>query len=114
VGEAIARVMERDAEVEIARDARSALERLAAGERWDAILCDLMMPEISGMDLYGEVLVRAPDAARAFLFMTAGAFTPRARAFVQTLGARCLAKPLDAEALREAVRTSRRSRATGP
>jgi CheY-like chemotaxis protein len=113
VGEAIARSMGSDAEVEVLGDAREALRLLAAGARWDVILCDLMMPEVSGMDLYRDALARAPDAARNIVFMTAGAFTPRARAFVASVGKRCLEKPIDAEALRELVRSSNRTRRDG-
>ena len=84
------------------------IARLGAGERWDLILCDLMMPEVSGINLYREALSHAPDAARRIVFMTAGAFTPRARAFVESVGKRCLDKPIDAESLRELVRSSGR------
>jgi signal transduction histidine kinase/CheY-like chemotaxis protein len=110
VGEAIARSVAAEAEVHVLSDARDALARIAAGERWDLILCDLMMPEMSGMDLYRETLASAPDSARSIVFMTAGAFTPRARAFVASVGRRCLEKPIDAEALRELVRSSGRTR----
>jgi nitrogen-specific signal transduction histidine kinase/CheY-like chemotaxis protein len=104
VGEALARALQDDAEVEILIDSRTAVEKLAAGERWDVILCDLMMPTLSGMELYGETLKRAPDAASRFVFMTAGAFTPGARAFVDSVANRCIEKPVDIERLREIVR----------
>jgi signal transduction histidine kinase/ActR/RegA family two-component response regulator len=104
VGEALARALQDDAEVEIVVDSRQALEKLAAGERWDVILCDLMMPTLSGMEVYGETLKRAPDAASRFVFMTAGAFTPGARAFVDSVANRCIEKPVDIERLREIVR----------
>jgi CheY-like chemotaxis protein len=109
VGEAIARAVAAEAHTEVLRDAREATARLAAGDRWDLILCDLMMPETSGMELYREVLVRAPDALRSIVFMTAGAFTPRARAFVDTVGKRCLEKPIDPDVLRDVVRSARRA-----
>jgi CheY-like chemotaxis protein len=81
-----------------------AIERLASGERWDVILCDLMMPAYSGMEMYGEALKRAPDAAGRFVFITAGAFTARARAFVESVTNRCIEKPIDVERVREIVR----------
>ena len=85
-------------------DEAKALERLAAGARWDVILCDLMMPGLSGMDVYAESLRCAPDAASRMLFMTAGTFTPRARAFVESVGDRCFDKPIDGARLRDIVR----------
>ena len=97
VGEALARALKAEAEVEIIRDSRLALQRLKDGERWDVVLCDLMMPDLSGMEMYGEAVKRAPDAAASFVFMTGGAFTPRARAFVESIADRCLEKPIDIE-----------------
>jgi signal transduction histidine kinase len=79
VREALARTLNGDADVEVVADGRIVIERLAAGQRWDVILCDLMMPGLSGMEMYAEALRRAPDAAGQFVFMTGGAFTPRAR-----------------------------------
>jgi signal transduction histidine kinase len=108
VGQAIASSLSAEAEVVVMTDGRTALDRLAAGERRDVILCDLMMPELSGMDVYAEAVRCAPDAAGRMLFMTAGTFTPRARAFVQSVGERCFDKPISAERLREIVHRSAR------
>jgi CheY-like chemotaxis protein len=108
VGDALARALEAEADVEVMTDGGKALARLVAGERWDIILCDLMMPGFSGMDVYAEALRRAPDVARRILFMNAGAFTPRARAFVESVGDRCFDKPIDVERVREFVRRGTR------
>ena len=55
------------------------------------------------MDLYREALRVAPDAASTIVFMTAGAFSPRARAFLEGVGNPCLEKPLDMGKLRSLV-----------
>jgi CheY-like chemotaxis protein len=104
VAEAIARVLSKEADVEIVTEGGVALERLAAGERWDVVLCDLMMPDCSGVDVYAGMVERAPDAVGSLVFMTAGAFTPRTRAFLENVSRPCLEKPLDAERIREIVR----------
>jgi CheY-like chemotaxis protein len=104
VGEAIARVLRNEADVELVTEGRVALDRLATGERWDVVLCDLMMPDCSGVDVYAGTVERAPDAVGSIVFMTAGAFTPRTRAFLENVSRPCLEKPLDAERLREIVR----------
>jgi CheY-like chemotaxis protein len=104
VGEAIARVLRNEADVELLTEGRAALARLAAGERWDVILCDLMMPDCSGVDVYAGTVERAPDAVGSLVFMTAGAFTPRTRAFLENVTRPCFEKPLDAERIREIVR----------
>jgi len=59
-------------------DGRKALDRLRAGERYALILCDLMMPEMTGMDLFAELEKVAPDQASRMVFVSGGAFTPRA------------------------------------
>ncbi len=100
VGDAIARALSEENDVEVVTDAQQALSHIAAGESYDVILCDLMMPVVTGMDLYAEVLRTAPRLASRLVFMTGGAFTPRARAFLESIGNPCLEKPLDMGKLR--------------
>jgi PAS domain S-box-containing protein len=83
---------------------RAALERLRAGERYDAILCDLMMPELTGMDLHAEITRLAPAQAERMVFVTAGAFTPRAREFLERVPNARVEKPIDFQNLRMLVR----------
>ena len=103
VGEAVARSLSEDNDVEVVTEAQQALSRLAAGGRFDVILCDLMMPVMTGMDLYAEVMKREPKLAGRFVFMTGGAFTSRARAFLGSVVNPCLEKPLDMGRLRSLV-----------
>jgi signal transduction histidine kinase len=81
-----------------------AAERIAAGERFDLIFSDLMMPGMSGMDLHAELTKTAPDQAERMVFLTGGAFTPRAMAFVASTPNRFLEKPFDPEELLALVR----------
>ncbi len=83
---------------------REAVRRIAAGERFDVILCDLMMPDLSGMDLYAQLVEVAPDQAEKIIFLTAGAFTARARAFLETSTNPVLEKPFDVQVLARLVR----------
>jgi signal transduction histidine kinase/BarA-like signal transduction histidine kinase len=103
VADAIARSLADDNQVEVVTDARQALARLDAGERYDVVLCDLMMPAMTGMDLYAEVVRRMPKLASRLIFMTGGAFTQRARAFMESVKNPCLEKPLDMGRLRSLV-----------
>ncbi|MHB8876755.1 MAG: response regulator, partial [Myxococcaceae bacterium] len=91
-------------EVTSVLDGREALELLRRGERFDVILCDLMMPELSGMDLHEELAATLPDQAKAMVFLTGGPFTPRARQFLDQVTNPRLYKPYGAEALRALVR----------
>jgi CheY-like chemotaxis protein len=104
VARAVARSLSEEHDAELSGDARDALERIARGERYDVILCDLMMPDLTGMDFYREVVRIAPDLATRIVFMSGGIYTPRARAFVEAFPNRCIEKPPDAAKLREIVR----------
>jgi CheY-like chemotaxis protein len=84
--------------------ARQALEKIEAGERFDAILCDLMMPEMSGMDFHARLAASAPDLLPRIVFLTGGAFTARARDFLAHVPNHCLEKPFDPNDLLEVLR----------
>ncbi|MCB9731003.1 MAG: response regulator [Deltaproteobacteria bacterium] len=86
-------------DVTVVRDGASAIEALAGG-RWDAVICDLALPDTSGPTLYH----RATDAQRErFLFITGGAMTADAQRFLDLCAAPVLYKPFDASAIRRAV-----------
>src|SRR4029450_8486923 len=101
--ESLERVLSRAHEVACASTAREALERLRSGERFDVILCDLMMPDITGAEFYGELQRLDPAAAERVVFMTGGAFTPTAVEFLGAVTGPRLLKPLDPAKLRETI-----------
>ena len=101
--ESLERVLSRAHEVACASTAREALERLRAGERFDVILCDVMMPDVTGAEFYGELQRLDPTAAERVVFMTGGAFTPTASEFLEAVAAPRLLKPLDPARLRETI-----------
>jgi DNA-binding NtrC family response regulator len=74
-----------------------------AGKRFDAILCDLMMPEMSGMDLYAEIARAFPDYRERMVFITGGAFTPSAKTFLDEVANERLEKPFDPQGVRSLV-----------
>jgi PAS domain S-box-containing protein len=90
-------------EVVPVHSAREALARIEAGERFDVILCDLMMPEMNGMDLHAALAKAAPEVVGRMVFLTGGIFTAAARAFVEQTSAPIVEKPFDPASLREMV-----------
>lgn len=70
------------------------LELLAESEGFELILCDLMMPEIDGVQVYAEVMASAPHLAERIVFCTGGAFTTRARQFLEAVENEVVEKPL--------------------
>lgn len=105
VSGAIRRTLARENDVEVLVSARQALERLLLPEqRYDVVLCDLMMPEMTGMDLYEALTKAAPQVADRVVFITGGAFTPAARTFLERVENPRVEKPFDPEALRKLIR----------
>ena len=84
--------------------AKDALDRLLAGEHYDVILCDLMMPEMTGIEFYEQLTRLAPHYTRRIVFLTGGAFTPHAHEFLDSVGSH-LEKPFTERALRRAIET---------
>jgi signal transduction histidine kinase len=103
VGKSLRRAL-RDHDVVIATEGEEAVRLLSSGERFDVILCDLMMPEVTGMDVFERVKKVRPDVADAFVFMTGGAFTPRGRAFLDGIANEHVEKPFDVQIIRSIVR----------
>jgi FixJ family two-component response regulator len=63
-----------------------------------------MMPEVSGMEVFGRVCARRPEMASRFVFMTGGAFTAEAREFLRDTPMLCLEKPFEVRQIRDLVR----------
>ncbi len=104
VGRSVRRILGGEHDVDCLTDPRKALARIEAGERFDVVFCDLMMPEMSGMEFHERVARLAPDVARRVVVITGGAFTDGAREFLARTSLPSLEKPLDPAALRDLVR----------
>jgi two-component system, cell cycle sensor histidine kinase and response regulator CckA len=101
VRNALSRLLSDEYDITTVGSAREARDRISRGERAEIILCDLMMPDMTGMELHAELTRLAPEQARRMIFLTGGAFTPRAREFLERHPR--LEKPLDPRLLRELI-----------
>ncbi|HZZ85623.1 MAG TPA: MASE1 domain-containing protein [Anaeromyxobacteraceae bacterium] len=101
VGRVIGRILDRQHVVALTSP-RDALERLAR-EEFDLVLCDLMMPDMTGMEFHAQLAQLRPALAESLVFMTGGAFTQQARDFLERSPNVRLEKPFDPVALRESV-----------
>jgi PAS domain S-box-containing protein len=82
--------------------ARAALEELPKLAP-DLIFCDLMMPELSGIEFFRLLEAQYPELAARVRFITGGAFTTAAREFLDSVPHRVLEKPFTAQGLRAFV-----------
>jgi len=98
------RLLSSEHEVTAVTSGRAALERLCAGERFDAIVCDLVMPGTSGAELHAELTRRAPDQAERMIFLTGGVFSRRAQQFLESVANHWFEKPCNLQELRAAIR----------
>jgi DNA-binding NtrC family response regulator len=98
-----------DFEVRVFQSAERALEALEANEPAQVILCDLMMPQLSGMEFHKRLESVRPELVRKVLYMSGGAYTPDAREFLATSGARSIAKPFDFDLLLDTLHELRDS-----
>lgn len=95
----LAALLEDRFEVVLAESGAAVFELLARDRAYEAILCDLMMPGASGMDVHAWVSREAPELVSRMIFMTGGAFTRGAADFLEQVPNRRLEKPFEVEAL---------------
>jgi PAS domain S-box-containing protein len=103
VAKAIRRMLAPQHEVVIMTSAKEALARLASGERFDVILCDLMMPVMTGVHFYEELLTQSPAHAERIVFLTGGVFTTHTREFLDRVPNARLEKPFESQTLKALV-----------
>jgi PAS domain S-box-containing protein len=104
VGNVLLKVLGAEHDVTVLSNAGDALARLVSGEHFDVILCDLMMPEMTGMDLHAELRRQATEHADRMIFLTGGAFSPTAHSFLDEVPNQRFEKPFNIHNLRAAVR----------
>ena len=82
--------------VVVAASGTEALDLLRDDSEFDLVLCDVMMPDLGGIDVYERLATEGRPICGRFVFITGGAFTPRARAFLDATARPQLHKPFGA------------------
>jgi CheY-like chemotaxis protein len=103
VAKALSRTLGLDHTVITVSRATEALARIAAEPPFDVVLCDIMMPHMTGVELYEELRRRDPAIAERVIFLTGGAFTATARAFLDSVPNQRVEKPFDPHHLRALI-----------
>lgn len=97
--------------VQVAGDGAEAMAALESGPDFDVILCDLMMPRVTGADLFQQVQQRFPRLTNRFVFMTGGAFADWSQRFLEEAKRPIIEKPFQPSQLRRSIEAvARRAR----
>lgn len=107
---AIKRALGAGFDVATSTNPKDALEELEAGAIYDVILCDFIMPRMTGIELYERLRQRLPSAAASMIFVTGDVNRPEYQRFLAATGCVCLPKPYAAAALLAAIRARLESR----
>ncbi|MCC6900463.1 MAG: PAS domain S-box protein [Polyangiaceae bacterium] len=94
VGSALERMLKNEHEVTVTQSAQSVIDALDRGERFDVILCDVMMPVLTGVAFHRIVAARYPDQAPAIMFISGGVFTDDMRRYLAQIPNVTLEKPV--------------------
>jgi PAS domain S-box-containing protein len=103
VAEMLERVLRRDHDVTTVSCGRDALDKISGGHWFDAIVSDVMMPNMTGIELLEALVELAPEQAKRLMFLSGGVFTPETRARLEQLGTLHLEKPVNTKDLRRSV-----------
>ena len=82
---------------------KQALDLLDNDMEFDAVLCDLMMPELGGEQVYQFALHQSTTLAQRFVFISGGAFTPRGKDFLSSIPTPFFKKPVSPQLLLDAI-----------
>jgi signal transduction histidine kinase len=104
IGRVIGNALKSEHDVVVVQRASEAISRIEQGAVFDVVLCDVVMPDLSGPEFYATLAARWPDLVPRLVFMTGGAFTPETSNFLEHLTTRVLSKPFKIEILKRLVR----------
>jgi PAS domain S-box-containing protein len=100
--EAMERVLSEEHDVVAVGSGRAGLQRIEEG-RFDVVICDLLMPEMSGADFWAELHRRDPDLAARTVLVTGAGLLEDARSAMGAFEGPIVEKPFTAADLRAAV-----------
>ncbi|HEX8438093.1 ATP-binding protein [Archangium sp.] len=103
IGSVMRRILGRVHEVIVLQSGREALTLLERDDNFDRVFCDLMMGDMTGMDLHARLAEKGSECLSRFVFMTGGGFTERAREFLQSVSVPRIDKPFEPEVIRSLV-----------
>jgi two-component system, cell cycle sensor histidine kinase and response regulator CckA len=103
VGSTLRLVLQREHDVQLATSGEEALHLIATGTQFHAIVCDLMMPGMTGADLYEAIRAAHPGLEQRMVFMTGGALLAKTEEFMSRVKNPLLEKPFDVPLVRRTL-----------
>ncbi len=103
VGQVLRRILAPHHDIEVVTSGKEGLLKIAAAKGFDVVFCDLMMPEMSGPEFYEAIVATYPELAPRVVFLTGGAFTASAVAFLDQTSNTRIDKPFAVEQILAAV-----------
>jgi DNA-binding NtrC family response regulator len=100
----IVRVLRSEHDMVGVTSARAAMKLLQEDSAFDVIFCDLMMPEMSGVELHQELQQTAPALLERIVFLSGGVFSAAAAQFLSRIDNLRIQKPFNQKLLRSVVR----------
>ncbi len=103
VAEVIETILKRDHDVIVVESGEAAKAQISENHHFDGIICDLMMPGMTGMDLHAWVEKKHSALAERMIFMSGGTFTTKAKEFMTRVDNLKIQKPFESGELRALV-----------
>lgn len=103
LGRSLRRMLQRHHECTVVMSAQEALEQIRSGAHFDVVLCDLMMPRMTGTDFYQALADVAPALQPRVVFMSGDLSAEGSAPFLLSHTNRRLAKPFTLDALLETL-----------
>jgi CheY-like chemotaxis protein len=94
-----------DVSIEFALSGGQALRRLLSDTPPDVVVCDMLLPDISGVEVYQRAVAAEPSYRQRFAVATGAPGAPTVASFLATFSGPVLYKPIDAAQLSQAVRS---------
>src|SRR5262249_60982807 len=99
VAQALERMLHADYDLTLASCGADALAHVTGGTWYDAIISDVMMPNMTGIELLDRLEEVAPEQAPRVIFLTGGVFTAQTQHRLEASGNPQLQKPIGAQEL---------------
>ncbi|HEX9294692.1 MAG TPA: PAS domain S-box protein [Polyangiaceae bacterium] len=103
IASALKKVLDVEHQVTAVTTGGHALELLLQGTRFDVVVCDVLMPDVSGIDLYRELDSKRPELVNRIIFMSGASSLPRVTEFLAKVPNRWIDKPVNLEELRRLI-----------